>query len=225
MSAYRALGEGDRHRIRDVVAVFVAEKNWEGCGGLALTDEMRVTIAAQAARLLVGVEHDYFRNVATILVYPSSYRGSPKRGPLGVVTEGVANAGEAWPTGPVILAWDAVARAAFSPHPTGNLVLHEFAHKLDTVDGLIDGTPLLDSRDAYREWGRIMTAEHERLVADARAGRATTLDPYGATDPAEFFAVATESFFENAAALRADRPTLYDLLRRFYRQDPAARGS
>ena len=220
---YVALDERGRARVRDDLRVLVAEKNWEGCGGMELTDEIRVTIAAQASLLLLNIEHEYYRGVTSILVYPSAYRTMPTQGPDGVVREGQANLGEAWRNGPVVLSWDDARRGAIDPSDGHNLVFHEFAHKLDMLDGAADGTPPLDDRGLLRRWVETMTAEFHALRSAAAQGRATLLDTYGATNPAEFFAVATECFFEKSAQLQRRHGALYGLLRDYYHQDPAAR--
>ena len=219
---YRGLDERGRQRIRDDLRVLVAEKNWEGCGGLELTDEIRVTIAAQAALLLLNIEHDYYKHVQSILVYPSAYRTMPQQGADGVVREGQANLGEAWRRGPVVLSWDAARHGALDPKDGHNLVLHEFAHKLDMLDGAADGTPPLADETMAR-WVETMTREFQALRGAAESGRATVLDHYGATNPAEFFAVSTECFFEKARKLRARHPALYEVLRDYYQQNPADR--
>lgn len=219
---YRQLDERGQARIRDDLRVLIAEKSWEGCGGLQLTDEMRVTIAAQASLLLLSIEHEYYPGVTSILVYPSAFRSMTKAGPDGVVRPGADHLGEAWRNGPVVLAWDASRHGAFDPDDGHNLVLHEFAHKLDMLDGLADGTPRLDGDSDLREWVAVMSAEFAALRAAAADGRATVLDRYGATNPAEFFAVATECFFERGVALRARHGELYARLRDYYQQDPAS---
>jgi MtfA peptidase len=222
VAVYEILTDTEQARLRDDLRVFIAEKSWEGCGGLTLTDEIRVAIAAQACLLLLGVEHDYFGRVQTVLVYPTAYRSPDGEvGPDGVVREGIGRLGEAWHRGPVVLAWDEV-RAGGQNHRDGrNVVLHEFAHQLDFLDGLIDGTPPLRDAEQYREWQRVMTAEFDRLRADVEQGRATLLDAYGATNPAEFFAVATECFFEKPRQLQERHPEVYAVLRGYYCQDPA----
>ena len=219
---YRALDERGQQRIRDDLRVLVAEKEWEGCGGLEMTDEIKVTIAAQASLLLLNIEHEYFKHVDSILVYPSAYKTAPQRDASGVVREGQTNLGEAWRRGPVVLAWDATVRGAIDPDDGHNLVLHEFAHKLDMLDGVADGTPPLDSKDQLGEWVRVMSAEFHALRDAAQDGRATVMDSYGATNPAEFFAVATECFFEKPRMLAERHPSLYACLKGYYHQDPAA---
>jgi len=219
---YRALDERGQERIRDDLRVLIAEKEWEGCGGLELTDEIRVTIAAQASLLLMNIDHEYFYNVKTILVYPSAYRTMPRTDAAGVVQQGQANLGEAWQRGPVILSWDATLHWALDAKDGHNLVLHEFAHKLDMKTGAADGTRPLRDREQHAAWVATMTTEFNALRDAASRGRATVLDHYGATNPAEFFAVATECFFEKSARLRSRHPSLYALLSDYYQQDPAA---
>jgi len=218
---YALLTAAEQAKLHDDLRVFVAERTWEGCAGLTVTDEMKVTIAAQACLLVLNIEHDYFSRVPSILLYPSGYRApAERRNPDGTIGHGPGRLGEAWYRGPVILAWDSVLAAG---HDGQNVVLHEFAHQLDFLDGYADGTPPLSSREAYRQWHEVMTAEYERLVCESAHGRARVLDAYGATNPAEFFAVATEAFFETPVPLRQRHPALYEVLRDYYRQDTAER--
>lgn len=208
--------------LRDTTRILIAEKNWEGCGGLAMNDEVRVAIASQAALLLLGIEHDYYPRVQSILVYPGSF--SDPRGHMthfGVVDEDSANLGQAWYRGPVIFSWNEICANAGRPHTGHNVVLHEFSHKLDMEDHAIDGTPRLANRGQYKRWQEVMSAEFEELRRQARLGRRTLLDQYGASDEAEFFAVTTECFFMLPGKLKARHPHLYDLLSEFYGQQPA----
>lgn len=205
--------------------MFVAEKNWEGCGGLELTDEMRVTIAVQACLLVAGMSHDiYFDHVLSILVYPHAYVApNVDIGRAGVVIEGgQVRLGEAWYRGPVVVSWsDALAGGRFET-PGHNLVLHEFAHQLDMLNGpAMDGTPRLESDAELKRWARHMEPEFQRLAEDCQQGRHGFIDCYGATNEAEFFAVLTEAFFERPVPLRKHHLQLYELLRDFYRHDPA----
>lgn len=224
------LDDGERARLRDFVRIFVAEKSWEGCGGLAMTDEIRVTIAAQAGLLALGLLHEYYSNVHSILVYPTTIL-TPARPtgafevPRGPVASGIPIVGEAHLGGPVILVWDAVRRNARHPEQGHDVVYHEFAHKLDMADGTIDGTPRLGSREEIRHWAQVCERAFMELRARIGRGQRTFLDQYGATNEAEFFAVATEFFFDKPAAMEQHEPELYDLLRSFYGQDPAARAS
>jgi Mlc titration factor MtfA (ptsG expression regulator) len=219
---FKRLTEADRRELQGHVQVFLAEKYFEGCGGLSLTDEIKVTIAAQACLLLLHRDTDYYPRLITILVYPSAYFASAIE-PIGggVVLHGEeVRLGEAWKSGVVVLSWDDVQSSARDIHDGHNLVLHEFAHQLDMEDGAADGTPLLDRSSHHMTWARVLGREYDRLRRDSVLGRSTVLDKYGATDPAEFFAVATECFFENPAPMRRKHPELYAELKSFYRQDP-----
>jgi Mlc titration factor MtfA (ptsG expression regulator) len=216
------LDDAERRTLEDRVRIFLGEKRFEGCGGLELTDEMRVTVAAQACLLLLHLdETDVFPTVESVLVYPSAYRAPNVRQPGGIVMDEVARAGESWQQGTLVLAWDAVLRGAHDPRH--NVVLHEFAHALDQEDGSADGAPVLPARAMYAPWARVLGAEFEQLTREIREGHATSIDPYGGTNPAEFFAVVTEAFFGQPRELRAGHPSLYEQLRAFYRQDPASR--
>jgi Mlc titration factor MtfA (ptsG expression regulator) len=218
---YGRLPGPDREQLHGLIHVFLDEKHFEGCGGLELTDEIRVTIAAQACLLLLGraEESDDFRRLVTILVYPGAYvaHGVEAIGG-GMVLEGdSARLGEASPSGVVVLSWDDVLRGAADPRDGQNVVLHEFAHQLDQEDGASDGTPRLGRRSRYVAWARVLGEEYDRL----RAGKASALDAYGGVNPAEFFAVATECFFERPATLRRRHPELFAELAEYYRLDPA----
>lgn len=225
---YRWLDGRERQRLRDLVRVFVAEKHWEGCGGLAVTDEVRITIAAHACLLVLGLPHELYRNVQSILVYPSTVVAPPRplgafEVPLKPVEGPLPLLGEAQLRGPVILVWDAVRRAGRHPEGGHNVVYHEFAHKLDMLDGSADGTPPLHGKAEYQRWVRVCSREYRALRERAERGKRSLLDDYGATSEAEFFAVATEQFFDQPLALRRRHPELYAVLQAFYRQDPAAR--
>lgn len=226
MRQYSALDERRRHRLRQCTQVLVGEKYWEGCSGLQVTDEIRVTIAAQAALLLLGWNDRYFDHLKSILVYPHTYLVPDSTHlPGGVVLESTdMRLGEAWYGGPVILSWSNVNRAGHPGQEGRNVVLHEFAHVLDQSDEFYDGTPELESAEQYDTWRDVMTAEFQTLRRAARRGRPTLLDKYGAENEAEFFAVATECFFEQPAALSRRHERLYNLLCGFYRQDPATWG-
>ena len=219
------LSPEERERLLRLIQVFIHDKPFEGCGGLEITEEMRVTIAAHACLLLLHLEGPCYPTVKRILVYPSAFQ--PKRvlprHYAGVVPGPVAESGEAWRDGIVVLSWDDVQRGGADPADGDDVVLHEFAHALDQEDGDAGGTPVLDSPSLVRSWARVLSAHYEQLQRDVEGGRATVLDEYGASNPAEFFAVATETFFEKPDQLRTAEPDLYEQLRRFYRQDPASR--
>lgn len=232
VAVYKKLPEAARAKLRDFTRVFVAEKNWEACGGLKLTDDMKLVIGAQAALLLLGLgldplRDDLYPNLQTVLVYPAGFYSTQSRqvgsvGGVGIVSEGFTNLGEAWHQGPVILSWTDAQRGGIDGSDGHNVVLHEFAHKLDMLDGAVNGTPLLESQEQVEAWKNVMTREYIQLSRSAALGVPTVLSPYGATNPGEFFAVATEAFFERPAELAAQHTELYDTLRGYYRQDPAS---
>ena len=190
------LGVAERMKLRELVQVFLAEKHFEGCGDLELTDEVRVTIAAQACLLLLGRDASLYDDVHSILVYPSTMVAPPRKlglfeQPRAPIGHGVALQGEAIMGGPVILAWDAALAGGREEVP-GNVVLHELAHKIDMANGAVDGAPPLESRAQIRRWSAVCTEAFARLRRDVELGWPTALDPYGATNEAEFFAVAPE---------------------------------
>jgi len=226
---YRRLDAAEQQRLRDLVQVFVAEKHWEGCGGLVLTEDMKFIIGAQACLLILDLPHRLYENVESIFVYPSAVlrpeetQGVFVRSRALVASGPIALLGEAHVRGPVVLAWDRVLCDGQRERDGHNLVYHEFAHKLDMLDGAPDGTPPLASWEQREEWHQVC----ERVFLDLRRrrerGEPTFIDGYGATNEAEFFAVITEQFFEQPRALRQAEPALYRVLSAFYRQDPAAR--
>lgn len=222
---YGMLVPEEQEELRGHVLVFLAEKAFEGAGGLEITDEIRVTIAAQACLLLLGRDTDYYPGLGTVLVYPSSYFASVKRRlPSGAVVETVEQRlGESWHSGQLVLSWDDVLHGAADVNDGHNVVLHELAHQLDSQLPESEGAPVLPRRAMYTAWARVLGEEYERLVRDISRRRRTVIDRYGATDPAEFFAVATETFFERPEKLKERHPRLYEQLAAFYRQDPVAR--
>ena len=217
---YRHLPNAEQEKLCDITRILIAEKSWEGCGGLALTDEIQVAIAAQAALLVLGFEDEYYLNVETILVYPQGFLVKTQRRGVGgmIVEQTVPYAGEAALQGPVVISWADVRQAGGGR----NVVLHEFAHKLDMRDGAADGAPYLQDAAQIETWARVMSAEYQALVEQTAAGLPTLLDAYGATNAAEFFAVATEAFFGLPDRMQQEHPELYQVLRAYYRQDPAA---
>jgi len=219
------LDDEDLAELRGHIQVFLAEKSFEGCGGLEITDEIRVTVAAQACILLLHRETDYYPELRSILVYPSTYLvPGGRRTPDGlVVDEPEARLGESWVRGVVVLAWDSVLAGAADIHDGHNVVLHEFAHQLDQESGAGNGAPPLPRGSMYVAWARVLGREYDQLVRDVASHHQTLIDQYGARNPAEFFAVVTEAFFEKPHELRARHPELYGQMQAFYRQDPAAR--
>jgi hypothetical protein len=215
---FERLGDTDQRRLIDIARVIMAEKQWVGCEGMELTERVRLCIAAQAALLLLRIEHDYYRSVREVLVYPTGYVAPQHHGPI--VRETPVS-GQAVFGGPIILSWDSASGGAMNPEDGHNVVFHEFAHALDLRDDYADGTPMLGSQTELDDWIAVMTEHYQQLVGKVQAGRRSVLDRYGATNPAEFFAVATEAFFEKPDTLRRKLPELYGVLQSFYNQDPA----
>ena len=225
IALYPILTEDEQSNLHGILRVLVEEKNWEGCGGQVITDEIKVCIAAQASFLLLNIEHDYYANVESVLVYPSAYiaKGRVVR-PGGVVEEGPsARLGEAWEQGPVILSWQDVKSGGMNARDGRNVVLHEFAHKLDLSDGRVNGVPRLENDQQYERWAEVMSAEFKKLEEESDEGAATLLGSYAASNAGEFFAVSTEFFFEKPTQLRDVHPDLYEVLKAYYRQDTADR--
>jgi len=220
---FQRLSVNDQTELLGHIQVFLAEKRFEGCGGLELTDEISVTIAAQACLLLLHRKIDYFPRLLTILVYPSTYMVDEKRHFQGPVWEEgrMARLGETGrQLGALVLAWDAAKSGAADPSDGKNVVLHEFAHQLDFENDAADGAPALATLEQRLSWREVMRVEFASLRAADETGIPTLLDTYGATDPAEFFAISTEAFFERPCALRTRHPKLYAELQSYFRQDP-----
>ncbi|HYL50832.1 MAG TPA: M90 family metallopeptidase [Acidimicrobiia bacterium] len=213
----------ERPRREDTILWLVVDKRWEAARGFVLTDEIRVTIAAQAALLVLGFDEDPYENVGTIIVHPTTMIFTGPRGgaiPGTVVDSPLHALGVAHYDGPLIIAWDEALACARHPERGHNVVYHEFAHKLDMLDGVIDGTPPLPTQQAMQRWVEVCTAEYEALQ---QGQPDPLLGSYAAVDPAEFFAVTTELFFDLPIELEDAKPALYEVLRDFYRQDPAER--
>ncbi len=229
MRFWSGLTADEQARIEDEIRFFIAERHWEGCGGLTLTEEIQVIIAAQACRLLLGRPGERFSNVTAILVYPSGYFArNPEQSVLGGPpriqrADGTPVLGQAYDRGPVILSWRHTLEGAIVGDDGENVVLHEFAHKLDMANGVVDGTPRMDSPAQARAWHEAMSEASGRLAESQRLGLPAPLRPYALTNPGEFFAVATEVFFERPEELYDWDATLYDALAGWYRQDPRSR--
>ena len=216
------LTDAEHEKLLRLVQVFLREKIIEGCDGLDVTEEMKVMIAAQACVLLLHLDAGCYPGLRTVLVYPGTYR--PRRPSWFKYDLGSTEAlvGESWRHGVVILSWDSVASQAADSTDGRNVTLHEFAHQLDQQDGVADGTPALLSPSAVRHWAAIIARHYDDLVSAAASGRDTVLDYYGATNKAEFFAVATETFYCAPQLLLTRLPDLYAQLSRYYRWDPAS---
>ncbi|HEV8688950.1 MAG TPA: M90 family metallopeptidase [Ideonella sp.] len=204
--------------------VFLAEKPFIGCNGLVVTEEMRVLVAAQACLLILNRPTDYFPRLTQVLLYPSAYWVQRREGDgSGVQHERrEARSGESWVLGQVILSWPDVLQGAADPGDGQNLVIHEFAHQLDQERGRATGAPFLGQRGRYARWAAVMSNEFGRLRQQLARGEETLLSPYAATEPAEFFAVASEVFFERPREMADRHAALYEQLARYYAVDPLA---
>jgi Mlc titration factor MtfA (ptsG expression regulator) len=224
VALWQVLDDRERESLEVTSDWLLRHKHWEASNGFALTDEVMVTIAAQAAMLILELEVDEYRDVSAIIVYPTAMvSGSLQRGPAAgtIMNDPVGIIGEAHERrGPVLVAWDEADQAARQPGRGRNVVFHEFAHKLDMADGVVDGTPLLHSRHDAERWVAVCTEVFNALRAGVDR---PPLSPYGATNVAEFFAVATEAFFDAPTELEHREPALYEVLRDFFKQDPARR--
>ena len=223
MGVFDRLPDDLRTRLEGLTNRFLADVKFFGAGGFEVTDEVRVLIAAQACLLIVNKENRWYSSLNTIHVYPAAFRSQAVDYDGHLEHERESHRiGESWTKGPVILAWDHAAYGAFVDDDAQNVVMHEFAHQLDDQTGAADGSPLLDKEQSAAHWAHVFQDAYQRLQKDVKAGRKNILDAYGATAPAEFFAVATETFFECASELQAAEPTLYKELSAYYRLDPAS---
>ncbi|QDU90129.1 Protein MtfA [Pirellulimonas nuda] len=226
---FRHLGVAQQRRVLDLAHVLAHEIHWTGCNGLEVTDEVRVTIAGAAGLMVLGPsEPYYFDRLKSILVYPDAYRPAASASATLLEMDDFepvdayeAREGEAWRGGPVVLSWKHVLRDGRSARRGRHVVLHELAHHFDSLDGGMDGIPPMFGASAARRWREVVDHEYRRLVSAARHGRPTLLDDYGAENEAEFFAVATECFFQQPHALRRRHGELYGVLSGFFQQSPA----
>ncbi len=219
---YDRLPDDLKHRLHLRTARFIESTRFEGCDGLELTNEMIITVAAQACMLVLHRDGEPYPKLKNVYIYPTAFISPiPTTDHLGVVTEGGrALQGESWDNGTVILAWDSVAHGAKNVYDGHNVTFHEFAHQLDHEDGPTDGAPALPSRAAYKSWSWIFRVNYGDFNAKLSKGKKTLIDKYGATNPAEFFAVATETFFEKPRQMAKKRPELYRELKGYYGVDP-----
>lgn len=219
---YRKLSAPDKEELHRHIFILLAEKNFVGCADLEITDEIKLTIAAYACVLLLHRKTDYFPGLRSILVYPAAYVAKETRHlPGGIVEEGYdVRLGESWPNGSVVLSWDDVKRDAADLRFGRNVVLHEFAHQLDSSFGRGDSSAVLEHPSAFAKWAKVLYKNYVKLQKDIDVHKPTLLGPYAAQDPAEFFAVATENFFTRPQQLQNSYPDLYRELKNFYHQDP-----
>ncbi|GGM85211.1 M90 family metallopeptidase [Shewanella xiamenensis] len=219
---FHALPADLQLQLKRHIQVFLDEKHFVGCDGLLITDEIRVTIAAQACLLLLNRKTDFYPKLRQILVYPDAFIvDSQRQDPSGLIREQRnVLAGESWEQGQVILSWKNTLEGAANPHDGNNVVIHEFAHQLDQEDGHANGAPILARGQDYLSWSSVFNQAFNELVEDTAIGKPALFNGYGATNPAEFFAVATEVFFEKPAELNQEHPALYRELSHFYQVDP-----
>ena len=218
---YNRLPDELKTQLHGLANVFLAEKTFVGCGGQEITDEVRVTIAAQACMLLLNRTPRFFPKLKTIYVYPHTYVAKGLTNDGGIMIEGKSvRLGESWQNGPVVLAWDSITGGACNIQDGQNVVLHEFAHQLDQEDGDADGAPILENRSSYRTWAAVLSEEYENLQHKTSHRQQSVIRKYGATNPAEFFAVATEVFFEKPKQMHKRCPDLYQELKNYYHLDP-----
>lgn len=219
---YPQLTEELKEKLHGRIARFIATTRFEACNGLELTEAMILTVAAQACLLVLNREGDPYPKLKTVYLYPTTFSSiQTSQDAFGVVTEGVVHRlGESWENGTVVLAWDSVAQGARNPRDARNVTLHEFAHQLDHENGDTDGAPELSDHQAYRSWARVFTENYSDFRTLLENGKRGLLDPYGATAPAEYFAVVTETFFEKPFQLKKRYPELFDELQRYYGVDP-----
>ena len=222
LPAYSKMPTDLQMQLKRRIRQFLYQKTFVGCGGLEITDEIRVTIAGKACMLLLNRSSEVYPQLTHILVYPSAFV-APRKEMLngGVVThtnQGLS--GESWSDGRVILAWDQVALNPHNEMHGQDVVLHEFAHQLDSESGQTNGAPIINSTAAYQAWSKVMESEYSGLLNAINHHHGTVIDPYGATNPAEFFAVSTEAFFKKSEQLAQHHPALYAQLQSYYKVDP-----
>lgn len=219
---YTSLGTHERAQLQGNIQVLLAEKQFIGCGGLKVTLEMKLVVAAVSSLLLLNRQNHYFSQLSSILLYPSTYttQASEWVSPYVIEETQVARLGESWTTGNLVLSWAQVKRDMSHWQDGHNVILHEFSHQLDAEENTVSGVPRLPSQTAYSAWAKVMAMEYKQLCRAVLQGKKTVLDSYGATNPAEFFAIATETFFEKPQSLHRQHPALYSLLQDYYQLDP-----
>lgn len=212
---YLTLPHDLQQDLEGLIHVFISEKAFEPCGGLEeITPHMQHVIAAQACLLLLRKPHDLYGKLRTIRLYPDTYVA------IGEFGEESVRLGESWTTGSIVLSWASVVSGGRNTEDGHNVTIHEFSHQLDQADGAGNGVPPLESGSAYKEWSSIMRPEFETLTRRTKANKRTVIDSYGAENPAEFFSVATETFYEKPSQLQEKHPKLYDLLVKYYGVNP-----
>ena len=220
---YPLLNNDLKKELHGYINIFLDEKKFYGRDGVVINDEVRLTVAGNACLLLLQGLKNTFPGFTTILIYPDTYIAHQTRHEAGLATSELsARAGESWMRGPVILSWADVTRGVNQPGDGHNDVVHEFAHKLDEQDGVMDGLPVLRDSSQYAEWTKTLRTEYISLQERVKHGKNKVMDAYGTVSPPEFFAVATESFFEKPQLMKKRLPHLYEQLQKFYNIDPAS---
>jgi Mlc titration factor MtfA (ptsG expression regulator) len=219
---YRLIPEVNKPELHNLINRFIREKSFEGCAGLAITDRMRLIVAFHAALLLLNKPFDCYPLLHSVLLYPTAFNAEDIE-PCGsqCVRGGYSEKiGESWQHGDVILAWDAVREESRRIRLGCNSIIHEFAHQLDQSNGAADGIPIISDRTAGLQWQKTIQSELKKLRRETAAGIQDVIDEYGTLDEAEFFAVASETFFCMPVAMGQQHPKLYRALRNFYQLDP-----
>lgn len=209
-------------QLKQRIQVFLAEKKFIGCNGVKITDEIRITVAAQACLLLLNRKTDFYPKLQSILVYPRAFvKSQQSKDASGVLfTQKTVLAGESWDYGKVVLSWQDTLAGAQIPDDGHNVVIHEFAHQLDQETGRANGAPMLEKGQSYQCWSEVFSKQFKQLQHNVHNNTPSLFDYYGATNPAEFFAVASEVFFEQAKKLNKEHPNLYKQLKQYYQVDP-----
>lgn len=222
-SLYQQLPDLLKQSLKERIKLFLSEKQFVGCNGFVVTEEHKLLIAAQACLLIINKPFEYFDALKTILIYPSVFVVNRNRMLANgtIREEKNINSGEAWETGKIILSWDDAYSGMIDMTDGNNVVIHEFAHLLDHTNGSANGAPILEHARNYDQWSQIFTAAFDRLQQTVNNRQQSLINPYGATNPGEFFAVVSELFFEKSKLLRQQEPELYHQLVKFYAVDPA----
>ena len=218
---YNKLPEALELKLQGLINVFLHEKIFSGYNGLEITDEIKVTITAQACLLVLNRGDDLYPYLKNIYVYPGAFKSKQEinNGMVKTMKETV-RIGESWQLGHVVLSWYHSKEGGLHEKDGHNVVYHEFAHQLDNEDGVIDGTPILNSAEDYKNWSEIFSCEYHELKNKIRKNKKSLIDYYGGESEGEFFAVVTELFFERPHIFNQEHPALYAALRDFYRLDP-----
>jgi Mlc titration factor MtfA (ptsG expression regulator) len=222
MPYFRQMPTDLQLQLKQHIQVFISEKTFIGCNGIKITDEIKVTIAAQACLLLLNRKTDYYPKLKSILVYPRAFLKEQNQLSADGVqyTQKVTLSGESWGFGKIVLSWQDSLHGAELPNDGSNVVIHEFAHQLDQENGKANGSPILGKGQSYECWSKVFLQQFEILKKQAASGTPSIFDYYGATEPAEFFAVVSEVFFEKSKQFSIEHPALYRQLTNYYKVDP-----